>query len=391
MQLQEICLHDIDEALKNKELFFHFQPKISFLTGKIIGAEALVRWEKNGVMIPPAKFIPKAEETGYITLITENLFDLLVADINQHNLANGEIPIAFNISSHDLKTDRFYNKVQRSIGSGRLNPKSIQFELTETSLVDLSYGSIKMMHDFHNLGISLALDDFGTGYSSLEVLSSFPFSLIKLDRSIIKDIATNLKAMKIINASIRMAQHLGLRTVAEGIEDDATYDKLLYNGCNQGQGFFMAKPMPIASFVSLCHSNKRWKGQPIGLIYQAQFDHIQWRKDVMELFYYIKNSSDACLDHDPNYKEVILCHESCNLGKWYYGDGREYGHFTDYGLIEEPHERLHDLGKTLIECIRNDKNDARLDEMFSEINNLSNILIKHLQNLEYHVHKEHFR
>ncbi|MBF0188055.1 MAG: EAL domain-containing protein [Magnetococcales bacterium] len=385
-----ISIHDIKEGLDRNEFLFHYQPKVSFLTGRMIGAEALIRWNRGGTLVPPGAFIPLSEQTGFITLITEHMFEQLLQDLERiPSLSDERFGVAFNISAHDLQSDRLLKRIRTARDSGRVDSRALQFELTETILADLSSSSIQMMHDFSNLGITLALDDFGTGYSSLEVLSTFPFSMLKLDRSIVRHIVSRNKASRIVNANIRMAQHIGLRTVAEGIEDEETYNTLMYSGCNQGQGYFIARPMPLESLIDLLYSPAKWSGNSVGLIYQAQLDHLQWRKEVIELFYYICNNGiGEEITKDETYRYVTGDHTVCNLGKWYYGDGRMYGHIGLFQQLESVHVRLHQVGRALLnKAVRSGKTPDALHDI-SEINALSGEVIRLLQNLENHVHMD---
>ncbi|MBF0178308.1 MAG: EAL domain-containing protein [Magnetococcales bacterium] len=384
-------LHDIKIGLDQDEFCFFFQPKISFMTGKTIGAEALVRWRRDGQWVSPNDFIPISEGTGFITLITEKLFGVLISDLDKISREYGKnVPLAFNISAHDLKSRRFYQQVQESLDRGEFDPRNIQFEMTESTVADMSVDSIQIMHDFKNMGITLALDDFGTGYSSLEVLSTFPFSLIKLDKSIVGKIFSSDKAANIIGSNIRMAQRIGMRIVAEGIETCEVYKKLLYGGCHQGQGFFMAKPMETDDFIGFLRKDKQFKGKPIGLVYQSQLDHIQWRKDLMEMFYQIRNSHYENIDYKKDFlfNSLMRDHTRCNLGQWYYGDGKIYQNHIQYKELEKPHENLHREGRLLLEGVLNNRNDDSLVMKISKINKISGEIIRILQDLENRVHHD---
>lgn len=386
-----LSLHDIKIGLDNDEFVFFYQPKVSFLTGEMVGAEALVRWHKDGSLISPDAFIPMCEQTGFITLLTENLFNRLTKDLDLIFQTNKNTEISFNISGHDLKSRRFFSQIETFVKSRRFNPKQVQLELTETMLTDLSFESIRIMHDFDRLGIALSLDDFGAGFSSLEVLSTFPFSTLKLDRSLIKRIHANAKARKIISATIRMAQRIGLQVVAEGIEDQSTYRTLLYGGCHQGQGFFMSRPLSLECFLQLLHQNPTWEGKPIGLIYQAQLDHIQWRKDMMETFYFIRNAICPEIEQDLVYQELRQDHHHCNLGLWYAKEGKRYAHYPQYQALEQPHRRLHEVGQQLLSGVIRDKDDAGLPSLIHELNQYSGKIIQILQDMEHMVRRDDTR
>ncbi|MBF0425392.1 MAG: EAL domain-containing protein [Magnetococcales bacterium] len=386
-------LHDIKDGLEGDEFIFHYQPKISFMTGRIIGAESLLRWRRGSTFIQPGAFIPLAEKTGFITVITERMLPKFIADVTIDDEHLRDLSFAFNISSHDLRVPGFRSQVEEIFGSGRLGEGKIIFEMTESTLVDMSYQSIQMMHDLHKMGVRLSLDDFGTGYSSLEVLSTFPFSSLKLDKSLVNHMCagnqvTVGKGNKIVNSNIRMAQRLGMRVVAEGIEDSCTYKKLLYSGCHQGQGFYMSRPLPLDELIALVRSGKRWEGKPIGLVYQAQVDHIQWRKDMMELFYHLRNNDiPEGIEEDQEFKEMLGDHTECNLGRWYYSDGRDYLDYKAYREIEAYHKELHETGRSLLGRVIADRFDDQLFGLLERLNALSGEMIRLLQDLENDVHR----
>ncbi|MBF0144731.1 MAG: EAL domain-containing protein [Magnetococcales bacterium] len=385
----EATLFEIMQGLDNNEFVLHYQPKISLLTGKIIGAEALIRWQRGSKMVPPVEFIPHCERTGFTPFLTKRVIHLLSDDIRKMLVDSetcNQLHFAVNVSGHDLKIDHlnlllFGTQLEHKIDYHRL-----QFELTETVLSEMSTVSINRMKEFVNAGISLALDDFGTGFSSLSVLVTYPFSLIKLDKSIVDFVTRDNKADNISSANIRMAHRIGLRVVAEGIEDSATYNRLLLSGCDQGQGYFLSKPLERGEFVNLVNSSKKWPGKPIGLIYQAQMDHLQWRKDLLELYYCTEPDIIGMALGNFSHRN-IRDHSTCNLGRWYFGDGLEYKDLQEFKAINQPHEMFHEIGYQLVELIRSDKSREDGLGLLRQLNILSSVIIGLLQDLEHAVYR----
>lgn len=178
---------DIRNAIKNDELVFFYQPKVSLITGKINGAEALIRWIKpDGTVIPPSEFIPIAEESDLIKEITYHMFAKLVDDLLILNGIDDALVTSFNTSAKDFEDDKFTNLVLNTLRISNLPTHVIQVELTETATFQATSVIKDHIIILRNAGLSLAMDDFGTGYSSIDTLSKLPFTTIKLDQGIIR-------------------------------------------------------------------------------------------------------------------------------------------------------------------------------------------------------------
>ncbi len=201
---------------------FYYQPKVSFVTGRIVGAEALIRWIKpDGVIIPPADFLPQAEKSGLITSITAVMVNELVGDIEAICRVKADCQIAFNISALDLYSPYLVKMLRSFIGSRRIGPGNIQIEITETAFVDNTERIKVALQELVALGIEIAMDDFGTGYSSLDLLSRLPISTLKLDQGVVLRMTDDVKNTHIVRSSLYMARELSIKTVAEGVETKA--------------------------------------------------------------------------------------------------------------------------------------------------------------------------
>ncbi|MBL0210986.1 MAG: EAL domain-containing response regulator [Holophagaceae bacterium] len=241
----EFNSEDLKRGLKEREFIAFFQPKVSFSTGEVQGVEALVRWFRpgNGV-VSPLYFIHQMELEGLVTPLTEALLSqtckylkawaergyALTASVNVSMLCLADVSIADRL--HDLVTE------------SDCDPKQIILEVTETEVMTDVAKVLNVLARLRMKGFGLSIDDFGTGYSSLQQLSNVPFTELKIDQSFVKDSPTQPRHRTIIETSLDLAQKLKLKTVAEGVETRGEWDLLKSLGCEQAQGFFIARPMP---------------------------------------------------------------------------------------------------------------------------------------------------
>ncbi len=255
---------DLHHALERQELTLHYQPKVNLRTGKVTGAEALLRWRhpKQG-MVSPAVFIPIAEESGLIEPIGEWVIQTACQQMRDWQLA--KLPptkIAVNLSNCQFSQPQFHQRIRQILSQTQINPIWLELELTESTLiqdVDLAMHRLQMLKA---LGLQIAIDDFGTGYSSLSNLYRFPFDILKLDRSFVQDIHANPKNAAIATAIITMAHQLNLKVVAEGVETVNELAFLFEKHCDEIQGFLFSQPLPADEFAALIKSGKRMQMLP---------------------------------------------------------------------------------------------------------------------------------
>jgi diguanylate cyclase (GGDEF)-like protein/PAS domain S-box-containing protein len=243
-------------ALERQEFALHYQPKISLRTGKIIGAEALIRWEPSRAgAISPAQFIPVAEESGLIVPIGNWVLREACKQARAWIDAGLALSnIAVNISAMEFRNESFLANVTSSLNETGLNPSYLELELTESILMKRVESAESILAMLRALGVKLAIDDFGTGYSSLSYLQKFPVDELKIDQSFIHQITTAHGENAIVTAIISMGHNLNLRVVAEGVEIPEEVAFLQSHQCDEAQGYYFSRPVPAQQFAKLLES-----------------------------------------------------------------------------------------------------------------------------------------
>jgi EAL domain-containing protein (putative c-di-GMP-specific phosphodiesterase class I) len=380
-QPSPITADTLARALAGDELVFHYQPKVSLLSGKVNGVEALIRWQRpDGGLVQPGDFIPLAEASGLIRDISRAMFPKLVADMVIIQDVCPDLVVSFNLTAADFETPDLVDIIRHAIGQYQVAPQHLQVELTESSVINSAGEARTHIQALVDMGIGLAMDDFGTGYASIDVLSQWPFSIVKLDHGLIQRMQTSEKSTTIVQASIRMAHQLGISVVAEGIESGAVYDFLLDSGCTDAQGFWMGRPMPLSDLLAFLRLDQRWSGIPIGLIHMAQLDHIQWRRSLIDMV-----MATAFNDGSPagvRAFEAELNPQRCKLGKWYYGLGQKFAGYPAFDELERPHRQLHEIGSELVEAVRQGASREEITTLLRRLTRQSGIVISLLQELE---------
>ncbi|MGZ4977454.1 MAG: two-component system response regulator [Methylobacter sp.] len=240
-------------ARANNELELYYQPQVDLATGQMIGAEALLRWNrgKDGIMSPD-KFIPMAEDSSLIVSIGEwVLLTACRAAVNWNAGRSIPFKIAVNLSTRQFLQNDLLVSVQNILQETQCRPEWLKLEITESLLLDDSNEILEVLNTFDIMGLALSIDDFGTGYSALSYLNRFPVSQIKIDQSFVRDIPADQNKAELVKAMIFIAQALHLELVAEGVETREQADYLSMHGCLAAQGYLFGKPMPYAEFAAM--------------------------------------------------------------------------------------------------------------------------------------------
>ncbi|MEB3887179.1 EAL domain-containing protein [Lyngbya sp. CCY1209] len=249
---------DLRYALKREELRLHYQPIVCLQTRRIVGAEALVRWQHpTRGFISPSQFIPVAEETGLISALGEWVLRQACLEVRQWRaLAPASAPfVSVNLATQQLNHPQIVETVRGLLETTGCPPEAVKFELTESAIASDAEIAVTTLKQIKDLGIQLCIDDFGTGHSSLSRLSRFPIDTLKIDRSFIQGIGASDNRSKIAQAIVNLAQTLEMTTIAEGIETPEQLSQLRRWGCDRAQGFWLAKPVPAETFKQFLIKN----------------------------------------------------------------------------------------------------------------------------------------
>lgn len=238
-------------AIERDELVLFYQARVDVSTGRVVGAEALVRWQhpQRG-LVPPNEFIPVAEESGLIGPLTAWVVRAACRQLQQWQLSGvAVVPLSINLSAQSFRGDGIVDLIGASLREFDIAPSLLEGEITESVLMQDVERAIALLHELREAGVELALDDFGTGYSSLAYLKRFPLNVLKIDRAFIKDVLTDTHDAAIASAIVALGKTMGLTVVAEGMERVEQANFLLSLGCRHMQGFLFARPVPAQAFV----------------------------------------------------------------------------------------------------------------------------------------------
>jgi diguanylate cyclase (GGDEF)-like protein len=236
---------ELRKAIEREELVLHFQPKAELTGGRIVGAEALVRWQhpERG-FIPPNDFIPIAERTGLIKPLSRYVLASALRQCAAWNAEGLDVHVAVNLTIPDLLDLELPDAVAALLAETGVRPGQLELEITESTILADPFRVRQVLDGLNEMGLRLAIDDFGTGYSSLAYLKRLPVQTIKIDRSFVMGMSENPSDATIVRSTIELGRNLGLAVVAEGVESQADWDALRGYGCTLAQGYFLGKPMP---------------------------------------------------------------------------------------------------------------------------------------------------
>jgi diguanylate cyclase (GGDEF)-like protein len=243
-------LGDLRRALARNELTLHYQPQVDFRTGRLVGAEALLRWRHpDRGMVPPLEFIPVAEETGLIHQLTPWVLKRALQQHAAWARAGLELRLSVNVSMRNLRDPEFLSVVDALIGTAGVDSGSVTLEVTEGAMMLEATRTLDVLRRIRALGVNLSIDDFGTGYSSLAYLSRLPVNEVKIDRAFVMDVALP-GPRAIVRAVIDLGKAFNLRVVAEGVKDEPTWTQLHALGCDIAQGYYLSEALPAEALTA---------------------------------------------------------------------------------------------------------------------------------------------
>ena len=248
------------QAVEDESWLLHYQPVVDLADRRIVGAEALIRWDDVAAgIVPPGEFIPVAEELGLIEAIGDWVVDEVARQQRRWIDAGLQLEVSFNLSPRQMWTPRLGERLIGKLHDAGVDPSCMQAEITETSAMADPERTQRILRELHGCGLRLALDDFGTGYSSLARLKHMPVDVLKIDREFVRHVDKDVRLAGMVRAMIQVAQSLDMVPLAEGVETEGEYIFLRSNGCRLAQGFWFAHPMVARDFERLATS-----GEPLG-------------------------------------------------------------------------------------------------------------------------------
>jgi diguanylate cyclase (GGDEF)-like protein/PAS domain S-box-containing protein len=259
-QLRTELEAELRAAIDSQQLLLMLQPKGSLSDGKLVGAEALIRWAhpKRGI-VSPADFLPLAEEAGLMATIDQLVLKQALQQISTLHAMGIVIPVSINLSVQSLGDVCMVERVREALSAAKVPPNLLEVEIPEGALMQDVDVSAKVLGELNDMGVRLAIDDFGTGYSSFAYLARFPVHTLKVDRSFVRDIATNDTSHKIVKSLVRLAHSLQLRVIAEGVEEAADMELLRRIRCDMVQGYAFGRPMPFDKFLEFAFAHNAVK------------------------------------------------------------------------------------------------------------------------------------
>ncbi|WP_019895081.1 putative bifunctional diguanylate cyclase/phosphodiesterase [Hydrogenovibrio halophilus] len=245
----------LENAVAKNEFYWLLQPQIEAKTGKIVGAEVLLRWIFRGELISPARFIPLAEDNLTIIPISNWLFESVFAFVEQHRL-DQRLTVSINLSPKHFFDPKLVETMERLLDTYAVRPEAIKLEITEGVFLENLTHSIYVLKQLKELGFHISLDDFGTGFSSLSYLKNLPIDQLKIDKSFVDELPNQIKAVAIAKTIINLTDHLNINVIAEGVETQEQVDFLTQNACELCQGYFFHKPIKQKDFLTLIQTEK---------------------------------------------------------------------------------------------------------------------------------------
>ncbi|MHB8728271.1 MAG: sensor domain-containing protein [Sulfuricaulis sp.] len=248
--------NSLRHALDREEFLLYYQPQVDLSTGSIAGVEALLRWRHPELgLIPPAQFIPVAEETGLMKSIDEWVLRTACTQARAWQSAGlPSVSMTVNLSGRTLSESGLADAVGKNLRATGLAPRFLELEITESVIMKNAQATVEMLESLSRMGVRLSIDDFGTGYSSLSYLKRFPIDTLKIDQSFVRDITTDADDASIVTAIVAMGHGLGLKVIAEGVETQGQLAFLRNQGCDGMQGFLFSRPLPAAELTRLLQS-----------------------------------------------------------------------------------------------------------------------------------------
>jgi len=378
----------LEKAIEKEELVLHYQPKVNLRREEVFGAEALIRWKHpDDGLVMPGQFLPYIEQHEIIIAIGNWTIRKALTDVTRWNREGLNLSVSINISARQLLQRDFVHSLRNiMIEFPEVRPNQLELEILESAALENTEHVTNVIQECRKLGVAFSLDDFGTGYASLSYLRDIPADILKIDRSFVMNVLNDRNDLTLIEGIIGLAKAFQRKIVAEGVETTEQGILLMRLGCDQAQGFGIAKPMPDAEMVKWVKnykpdpryslwSNKHWEMNDLPLLV-AQYDLDNWIKQILMC---IEN------DHQVNFDAFFTDYKKCRFGKWFYNHGyRTYGQNRQFKQLEPLHIRIHKIGHQIIELCKVGKKDC-LEEKVNDLLSLKEKILAKLDDLQKNV------
>ncbi len=376
------------QALADEEFILYYQPKVNMYTGRVIGAEALIRWQhpQEGILLP-GDFLHNLSETELEIELGQWVIRQALAQLNEWHAEGHKFSLSINISPHHLQHPEFLDQIKQALSDyPEVSPRNLELEILETASIEDLSRTVKTLVECQSLGIQVVLDDFGTGYSSLTYFHRLPVDILKIDQSFVSDMLEDPQDLAIVDSVLRLAQAFHHPVIAEGVESIEHGSALLRLGCQLGQGFGIGHPMPVEllpTWLKSWKTNDEWQGLKQRLessnrsdIEAAINSHQQW----------VARAVDNVRNPEKSSQIVLMDSHNCSFGRWFYGAGYfQYGHMPEYGTIRETHERIHLLGQELHNLVTDGHHESAMLRL-NELQSMHEEFVGNLESLIATVH-----
>lgn len=374
-------IENIKTALEKGEFVLYYQPRVNMRKGEIIGAEALIRWNHptKGVL-EPIEFLPIIEKHALLVEVGEWVNSEVIKQMSVWKKEGYHIPVSINIAGSHLQHENFLPGLKKMLEQHKDIPgEMIELEILENTTLEDTLLVSKVINECRELGIRVALDDFGTGYSSLTYLKRLPVDTLKIDQTFVRDLLEDPEDLAIIEGVIGLSNAFNRVVIAEGVESVEHGNLLLRLGCDYGQGFGIARPMPAGDLTEWIRNYEQpgsWKNissthhlsTALLPLYRAEIEHRRW---VNDLIFCVSDSNEDCQLPEMDYNK-------CKFSHWFYSQEVEpYGHLPAYKSIEQSHKEIHQLGQELVELFKSGKRNETIqsiDKLRDHRNHLQELL-----------------
>ncbi len=375
-RMVEARLHELERirsAARDGEFLLHYQPRIDMRAGRVIGVEALIRWQHPSLgLLLPAKFLPIAEHDPVIIEIGRWVLSRALDQLQAWQRSGLDLKVSVNVAARQLQWPGFVEDLRRQLAQRPdVHPGRLELEILESAALENVSGIHDVINACRAMGVDFALDDFGTGYASLSYLKRLPVDVVKIDQTFIRELLDNAEDLAIVEGIVSLARIFRLRVVGEGVETPEHGVMLMRLGCDQAQGYGIARPMPAAEVADWCHrfqpdpqwsiwADVPWDYADFPLLV-AQSEHYRWIKQIAR---YVEGET-----HLLEMREVEDSHH-CRFGSWYYGEGwQRYGRLAEFIEIEAIHEEVHRIGHEILQLMATkqvQKARARLPQLMEQ-------------------------